>query len=79
MYQSKMNLLYDLQLPNCIQNGPNYDILAILSALWLNCENDSRNAERITKIHRGSNMSTHVLFNLLNEFGTRDKMRIFIM
>ena len=26
-------------------------------------------------IHRGSYMSTHVLLNLLNEFGKRDKMR----
>ena len=30
--------------------------------------------ERI-KIHRGSYMSAHVLLNLLNELGKRDKMR----
>ena len=28
-----------------------------------------------TKIYRGSYMSAHVLLNLLNEFGKRDKMR----
>ena len=28
-----------------------------------------------TKIYRGSYMSTHVLLNLLNELGKRDKMR----
>ena len=27
------------------------------------------------KIHRGSYMSAHVLLNLLNELGKRDKMR----
>ena len=26
-------------------------------------------------LHRGSNMSAHVLLNLLNELGKRDKMR----
>ena len=31
--------------------------------------------ERSIKIHRGSYMSAHVLLNLLNELGKRDKMR----
>ena len=26
-------------------------------------------------VHRGSNVSAHVLLNLLNNFGKRDKMR----
>ena len=30
---------------------------------------------RYLKIHRGSYKSTHVLLNLLNELGKRDKMR----
>ena len=29
----------------------------------------------ISLIHRGSNMSAHVLLNLLNELGKREKMR----
>ena len=29
-------------------------------------------------IHRESNMSAHVLLNLLNEFGKKNKMRGFI-
>ena len=29
----------------------------------------------IDKLHRGSYMSAHVLLNLLNELGKRDKMR----
>ena len=31
--------------------------------------------DTIKKINRGSYMSTHVLLNLLNELGKRDKMR----
>ena len=29
----------------------------------------------VSKLYRGSYMSAHVLFNLLNELGKRDKMR----
>ena len=32
-------------------------------------------AQKNDEIHRGSYMSAHVLLNLLNEFGKRDKMR----
>ena len=30
---------------------------------------------RVDRINRGSNMSAHVLLNLLNELGKTDKMR----
>ena len=33
------------------------------------------NNSKENNIHRGSYMSAHVLLNLLNEFGKRDKMR----
>ena len=36
---------------------------------------DLRNKTKSLDINRGSYMSVHVLLNLLNEFGKRDKMR----
>ena len=35
----------------------------------------TRNYSHLLKIYRGSDMSAHVLLNLLNELGKRDKMR----
>ena len=44
-----------------------YEIALFLSSIVQFCHN--------TVIYRGSYMSAHVLLNLLNELGKRDKMR----
>ena len=35
----------------------------------------NQNSTKLSKLYRGSYMSAHVLLNLLNELGKRDKMR----
>ena len=46
-----------------------YFVIIVKLTCWSRCVN------KIAQINRGSYMSAHVLLNLLNELGKRDKMR----
>ena len=45
------------------------DLFASCMLAWMHKDNDLK-----VRTHRGSYMSAHVLLNLLNELGKRDKM-----
>ena len=57
----KFILLINVKMPTIV------GILTFISMI-------NTTSERLKAINRGSYMSAHVLLNLLNEFGKRDKM-----
>ena len=55
------------------RSGPSIDPCGTLAVIKL--QSDCTPVITTRCFHRGSYMSAHVLLNLLNEFGKRDKMR----
>ena len=71
----KKKCVFSMKMHLVLANSAGFDEMMHYVAYHLGNNFLPKYAFRRTPIYRGSHMSAHVLLNLLNEFGKRDKMR----